>query len=411
MKIVLVLISFCISMLSVCEAAVKDVDNVPFRADSTYDSNTSSVPDAVKIPAWIKQQKIRAGWLYADDDPSNAILMSQNGFNTVIVFWSSFKEGDTWNDTIQKYTNWAAAGKNNNLHIFISFAWMPRISAHSFLTEFVYRHAVFADGTVSVAVCPLDTAFWTNHMNRVGKAIATLSIDPNLTIDGIFLDSELYGTEQKRIYERDYGLHACFCDHCFSEFLISKGYTSSQFPRLGASKRQNWLQSNGMSKDYLDFLKARISSLAATFKSEIRQINPKLILGMYPTLTSGYGLGENWVRESIARAWGTVDFPMVLFATDTYYTGGYRRIPDNPINLYRQSGINIVYCAGYLLRLYGSNDLETNLYESARRADGYWIFQMSQLWKSSEVSKLYQGTPSMYLRSISNANNSIKMLN
>lgn len=314
---------------------------------------------------------IAAGFCQAGEDAANIKYFKQTGLNTVIACqgtWPPDSEPQNVNYVLDRCKRWSSAAKANNLHCFIAYAWQLQDPF------FIYRHAVLEDGTVTKFVCPLDTDFWTNHITRVGKIIATLSLDPAMTVDGIVLDSELYGTESLPANQRDYSQQVCFCDNCKSLSLDEK--------------------------------KAALYTLAKSCLTEIRKINSHLVFGIYPTLTySGPGsLGENWVRETIARAWGTIASPIVLFATDTYYVGGYKSIPDDAVELYKQQGIHIAYCAGYTLKSYTSGEIGINVYQSQRRAEGYWLFTMEQLWNPAIANELKQGTQAGYSQSISNAN-------
>lgn len=342
------------------------------------------------LPQWIDQEKIRAGYLYAKDDTKYAALMHSNGLNTVIV-----KANICHENALEDYRRWARACKNEKLHLFIGFYWQTDPK------ETVYRSAVYSDGTGGKAPCPRDYEFWQNYLIHFGKIIAKLSNEPDLQIDGIFLDYELYGSEGNK---KNYGHHTCFCDDCFSNFLHSEGYTGSRIPSIGRGDREGWLKKNNLLDSYFAYLKKDVELLAKKFEQKIHQINPSLIIGMYPT-------PNDWVLTENARGFGTVELPMIIFATDSYSGGGYNSIPDEPSKLYRNSGIYSRYVAGFLLKYYSNNRLEMNLYNVAEKCIGYWIFKMPMLWEPpNSYHILADGTPDEYWQSISKANSDIDMI-
>jgi len=338
------------------------------------------------LPHWIDQEKIKAGYLYAKDDTKYAALMHSNGINTVIA-----KANIRHKNTLEDYRRWARACKNEKLHLFIAYNWQPDPKAT------VYGSAVYSDGTVGIAPCPRNHEYWQNCLIPFGKIIAELSNEPDMQVDGIFLDYELYGSEGNK---KHYGHHTCFCDDCFSSFLHSEGYTGSQIPNIGRGDRNEWLKKKNLLDCYFAYLKKDVESLAKRFEQEIHKINPSLIIGMYPT-------PNDWVLTENARGFGTIELPMIIFATDSYSGGGYHSIPDGPSKLYKNSGIYSRYVAGFLLRSYDSDRLDENLKAAAEKCGGYWMFKMPMLWDKNEKHKLAWGTSEHYWESIAKANRAI----
>ena len=120
----------------------------------------------------------------------------------------------------------------------------------------------------------------------------------------------------------------------------------------------------------------------------------------------------NRVLKSIARGLGTEESPMLLFATDSYYKGGHKRIPKEPSALYKRSGIDAFYVGGYLLRKYKSDILFVELPIAAEKCSGYWIYRLSLLWgKPREKEPLAGGSQLEYWQALSRANKNIDKLN
>jgi hypothetical protein len=117
------------------------------------------------------------------------------------------------------------------------------------------------------------------------------------------------------------------------------------------------------------------------------------------------------VLKALARGFGTESLPVLLFGTHSYYKGGHKKIPQNPREMYERYGINAFYTAGFLFGRYGSEELGINLYNAAKKCDGYWVFKLTMLWLPPNKNfKLADGSREDYLRSIKNANNEIDRL-
>jgi hypothetical protein len=63
---------------------------------------------------------------------------------------------------------------------------------------------------------------------------------------------------------------------------------------------------------------------------------------------------------------------------------GYTLIPKDIKQRYKKDGINILYSAGYLFSKYDGKSLVRNLQQSTKYWDGYWLFNLQQLWKSKD---------------------------
>ena len=350
------------------------------------------------FPTWIANEKIRGGFLFASgvkyvNDTKYAGVIRSNGLNTVIAT-GDFHVRSSFNGTLQQYRRWAQAAKREKLHLFISYSWQPSKS-------YSYRPVVYSDGTIGPAPCARDSQYWQNYLIYLGKVIAELSLEPNSQVDGIFLDCELAYSEDAK---KSYGRQTCFCDNCFSNFLFTKGYSGEQLPSVEYRQRESWLREKELLDEYFLFLEKDVEELARKYEQELHRINPSFLIGMYPTIPN------DWVLKAIARGFGTERFPVIHFATDSYYIGGHTSIPDKPVELYRKSGINNLYVAGFTLRSYRSDELEINLYESAKKCSGYWLFVMPMLWQPpSEGFELAGGTQQEYWQAIKKANDNIDM--
>lgn len=346
-----------------------------------------------KLPQWITTEKIRAGYLYTQNDAKYAALMRAHGLNTVIIK-GLFIDEKGIKETLENYREWARACKKEKLHVFAAYNWQPSSKSSS------YRRVIYSDGSSGIAPCPRDRVHWQEYFTHFGKIIAELSLEPDLQIDGIFLDCELYGSEGKK---RLYGEHTCFCDNCFSSFLLSGSYSDNQLSSVRHRDRKRWLDKKKFLDGYFRFLKRDVEQLAKQYEKELHAVNSNLMLGMYPKL-------HNWVLTSIAQGLGTPEMPVVLFGTHCYVRRGISIIPQPLPEFYTRQKINGIYLAGFLFRTYGADDLELNLFYACQKASGYWLFRTPMLWgKFSRNESLARGSAAEYWNSIGQANKEIDL--
>lgn len=393
-KMLLALICVCCSF---CLAAGVEQQEVPGNfADPCAVKEISERKDtANNLPRWIEKEKIRSGWVSSENNTQYVDLLKSAKMNTLILK-SHFHHKNKYHSSLRNLRQWAQVCKQQSLHVLVAYLWQPNRS------DFQYGKVVYANGDKGIAPCPRNTEYWQNYLIRFGKDIATLSLEDKLSIDGIFIDTELYGSG--RYGFKNYGKATCFCDDCFSDFLFAQGYTPSQLPTIPRSARKNWLSENKLLSAYFNFLQKDVETLARKLREQIHSINPSLLIGIYPT-------PKDWVRKSLVRGLGTPNQPILLFATDTYAGSGYEHIPSDPIKFYRGQGINCRYVAGFLLSRYGYRYLEPNIYEAAKKCDGYWLFRMRSLWKPEKHdAPLKFGSPEQYWLSIKKANEKINNL-
>lgn len=80
------------------------------------------------ITNWIYIDKIRAGYSSATEDVSRVTAMRQAGLNTIIASQGSYDPGtgsgtSTFNVAMERYRRWAMAGRESNMHVFLSYSW------------------------------------------------------------------------------------------------------------------------------------------------------------------------------------------------------------------------------------------------------------------------------------------------
>ena len=375
--------------------------------DEPFDANDIGQVDNTKtiLPDWIKTEGIRAGFMSSTSGdlekiPRYVKIAKDIGLNTAIVYGCSFAETP---NHLKYYRQWFRLCNKANLHIFAFYPWQPPAGNKC-------RPVVFSDGTQGLFPCPLDDDLWQNYLmaDMAGKLAKLSTGEQQTAFDGFFLDTEMYRTEKQPHNKRNYSFDTCFCDHCFSSFLLTKGYDGPSLPRVEKGDRKQWLTKQKFLSDYYAYLQKQVEIRAQQLKVAIRTVNPSLLFGIYPALND-----TNWVRVTVARVFGRDSYPVVSFTTDTfgYYSKpwGAARIPTNMSRYFNHYDINGIYVAGYLLRAYTSSEIGKHLVESRRRSHGYWLFRMPQLLEREipKAEHLAEGTRTDYQREIKNANENI----
>jgi len=329
---------------------------------------------------WIEKDKIRAAYFYGKCGLEKAELLKSKGINTLIL---KCKVADA--------LPWAKEAKRLGLKCF--FACNFSIDAK----KAGLRQAVLADGFVERYVCPLDERFWKEHFSKSIMQAVEYSTQADNEVTGLWIDFELY----HQIRQRYYTTNACYCDHCFKAFLKSQWRDA---PAVAPEKRQQWLRDNGLFEKYHPYLQGRIEAFAKDLRERIHAVNPRFLLGFYPT-------PKNWSLIGVARGLSTKERPIILWATDTYGGGGPTRVPKDWRKTFEEQGIHTRYSAGLLLRCYTAPNLAANLYHTTQEGDGYWLFTTYTLWtppeKCGEYYYLAGGSPDEYWAAINTANDAI----
>ena len=340
----------------------------------------AAVGEAADI-SWIDQEKIRAVYHYGQENVSErAQRLKRVGVNTVILKCST-----------EQAMPWLRAAKEHGLHAFPAFNFNVKAEAHGL------RPAVLERGEEEAYACPLDERLWRNVLTPALLERASLAEQEDLALDGLWIDFELYSTRTgQRYYTR-----ACYCDACFSAFCEHRKITT---PALPPAERLSWLREKGLADEYQPFLQTRIEELARELRHQVHAVAPGFLLGFYPT-------PHNWSLIGVARAFSTPEVPIILWATDTYSSGGPTRVPDDWRGHYQAQGINARYAAGLLLRRYSAKNLAANLYQCTKKCDGYWLFTSYTLNIPEEEQKgdyyLAAGSPDQYWDAIARGNQEI----
>ena len=357
-----------------------------------------SMNGSTVLPEWIENEGIRAGFMSSTTGDLSKIpryveAVKTMGLNTAIVYGCSFAETP---NHLKYYREWIRLCNQAGLHVFAFYPWQPPVGNSC-------RPVIFTDGTEGLFPCPLDNQLWQKYLEAdiAGKLA-------HESIDGIFLDMEMYRTEKEPESRRQYSFETCFCDSCFSRYILNRTQIQP-LPIVGKGQRKSWLRQNGFLSDYTAYQIEQVESKTEQLKNKVHAVNPKLMFGVYPALHE-----TNWVRTAVMRALSRKSYPVISFSTDTfgYYDSpwGAERIPSDLTTYFEKNSINGIYVAGYLLRRYTSAEIGIQITQSLKRSQGYWLFRIPQLVDDSvpEFEKLAGGTRGDYLKAIREANAALK---
>ena len=353
----------------------------------------NSRPKRLSSRDWMREEKIKAGYLYFYNDKSHLKEIKSSGLNTLIVKAWQFDEKQEAK-SLFLMRSWGGACQANGMHMIAAYNWQPQKEC------FRYRSAVFKDGTNAMFSCPLDKEFWKGHILKIGRDLSRISTEDDMSLDAVMLDLEIYGTEYQPTPNKYYTDTTCYCGNCFSSFFKTMK-DSILIPDVEARDRYQYLKKNGLLEAYRAFLEASVAEFAVEYRNEIRSINPEISFGLYP-----YSKTKNWVLQTMARVLGSNDRPVLLFSVDTYYKGGHASIPRNPQSVLREERIDGLYIPGYLFRKYPASMVHENIVYSRMKSDGYFLFKLPQLWSKSLNSSemLAEGSTQDYWKAISTAN-------
>lgn len=328
---------------------------------------------------WIDRDRLRTAYFYARPPADQKVQhLVDVGMNAMILKAAPEKALPFLRE----------AKKHDGMHAFLALNFNVNAEKEGL------RQAVLSDGRVERYACPLEERFWQDHLLAGMLERAKLADDPELQVDGLWIDFELYAT----VTGQRYYTNACYCDYCMSEFAEHRGIG---IPDLALDERHPWLEEQGYAQDYTQLLQNRVEEHATEVREQVHEVNPNLLLGFYPT-------PHNWSLVGVARAFSTERLPIILWATDTYGGGGPNNVPDDWREHYAELGINARYCAGMLLRRYSAKNLAAYIYHTSAECDGYWLFTTYTLWNPVEEHKgdyyLAAGTPEEYWDAIERGN-------
>jgi hypothetical protein len=342
-------------------------------------------------------ERVRVAYTYSHQITEQKVdLLLSHHFNMFII-----------DGSVDNNTDYSGYPEHVSLNA-LNFASMAYQKNFSYIADLHWTHpkfnpdtskvpdgfpVVYSNGDEGRLISPFCPSYW-QWMTDLVKNVALLPVNhpTQYKVDGVSFDFEQYGSDpgHSGYFSAEYG----FEDWTFNRYCTVRGIVNPQLP---ADQRFNWLVQQGKividpngrhTGDYYLFLSQLIKNYAQSMREQIRAINPRFLIGAYPSPTVYY-------LPEIQSGWSTPTDPSFVIATEMYYTGGASRIPtglnnhklpegyydltdiypshtstDNPIYAYYIGGIVIMYDSTY----YFSNDYAYNTYNLSKETNGYFVF-------------------------------------
>ncbi|MFH1425222.1 MAG: hypothetical protein ABIG28_00630 [archaeon] len=377
----------CIPEDEICD----DIDN---DCDTLIDEDgVCDVPRTTTTFQEIASRKFRVAYTYYHSTSESEIQeLIDHGINSFIIknYYTENTDYSSEPDGVPKgIKEFGIMAKNKDVVFFpgINFVHRQFNDACDTGTDcsiFSNNYNVFGNGEAGTHVSMFDEDYW-DKLTEMVVALAQLPITyPNVRIDGVWFDHELYNGEdfgEPRGLDYSWG----FEDHIFGKYVENRGL-SHLSPPIASNQRDeryNWIRASSSLDDYYSFLGDTIEQLAENMKNEVEAVNPDFIIGAYQS-------PNNLYESSIFDGWSSRTKPTIIWGTEMYYGGGANRVPVGNDDLlpegyydlssaYNNNGeypteIYGYYIGGVANREYLSADWAYHLYNLAKDSSGYWIW-------------------------------------
>jgi len=347
---------------------------------------TVKYADKAEKPAAVKRlerEGVRAiSAAVGSDDQGGQIV--QTGLNTLLR-WAYMLQGATarkvppGEDFVAESDIAGRLGgvlREANLARKYNLVYVPNIWFHTdslpFMTNNEYRRCVSLHGTrCRITPCPVDEGYWDRLMLPLLKMLAEIEKKAGCS-GGAALDLEFYtGDFSGGFCYNKTAVQGCYCDHCFGEFLKSRGeqFRSKDFE---LTKRADYIRQNYSLRDYLDFQELQVEQKVRSVADRVRKIKPDFMLGMLP-------FRLNWYLKGVARGMSAPGLPVLIFSEREYSRGFNARTAESVAWL-RKEGIPARLIGGLMIGAYTGMGMGAKAAELACRADGYWLYHGQVLY-------------------------------
>ena len=222
--------------------------------------------------------------------------------------------------------------------------------------------------------CPLDETVIREWLLKPCLDMARSGV-----ADGCHIDYESYGfTAFDKL-----GDYLCYCDHCFDGFTEARGLEQEVKP----ADRYNWLQAQGLHREYLTSLRDRIASVYRDVARQVREIKPDFVFSAYPDIAPGE-LETCWRTEGAALGLHAPDTPFFVIDASHYWPN--HNVPwwDTSRNAIHRLGMRHILgtWTGGMFGDYPTLDVSAAqwLYDAALSHDGNWVWY-EHAWGPSDL--------------------------
>jgi len=335
---------------------------------------------------------IRTGYVYYYNSPNLLPRLKNIGINTVILKCWKFENKQEIENSLKRVRSWAREAKKHSINLIVAINWHP----YPFVDQLKIDKVKFNDGSFGEGSDPLDSNLWKNHITPVVIGFAKMSTNPETPIAGLMFDTEIYSDKKVPENRRNYPISKSgFQEKHLKRFLKKEKITNS----IDAIT----LKGTSLNMKYCDFLINGLETKFDELRERVFEINKHFLFSIY------YHPDEkDWVRSTLARTLSTAQNPIIIFGIHSYgyYLNdegdSWQCIPKNIEKTYKSQGIECRYVAGFLLRKFSSERLKINLAMSKKRASGFWIFRIHDLWTQKDAKNLYGESYQQAIKAYSN---------
>ena len=216
--------------------------------------------------------------------------------------------------------------------------------------------------------CPLDEKALEEWLLKYALDMARTGM-----VDGCQLDYEMAVSGFSGL-----GDQICYCDDCFGKYAQRIDLKK----QISRSDRYDWLCEEDRLRDYLTYLRDRISVLYRRIAERVREVKPDFVFGAYPGFTPG-DLENSWRFEGLALGLHSPTVPFFVVDqmhyemnhTAPWWNTSYARV--------RKLGMKLLLgsWAGGILGGQPEMDVSATqwIYDAAITHDGEWMWT-SRKW-------------------------------
>ncbi len=338
----------------------------------------------VKCYDWIRQEKIRGGYLSVANLGDGLPRLKAAGMNVVMPKFGGLQVPPSAAN-LKQLRDWGAGARASGLHLLPVFNFRGG-ETEKILSE--RREVTLAGETMQRTPCPLDESFWDRYI--LGRAVYLAKQAQDVGLDGCIIDPEMYGADHTGF------AGACYCADCLREFGAACG---QQVPELPAAERAQWLKGQGLEKRFEQHFEARITGFCQRIERECHGANPDFLLGVllldYPLLA----------HRGMAVGLGTETHPVLGFSESTY-SPGYSGYVDKQQETFAAMPAHVLFVPGLWQQQFPSENLAEQYYTCATHSAGYWVYTFESLLQdcSKRPGYLLREPPERYWAALQVAN-------
>lgn len=323
----------------------------------------ASAGGALASPAkcydWIAKEKLRGGYVAANDPRESVQRMKAIGMNAVLPkFGGLTNPPDEGN--LKYLREWGEASRKAGLRL------IPVFNFRGGETEKILsnRREVTPSGQrMERTPCPLDEQFWQSYI--LGRAVYLAEQAKAMNIAGVIIDPEMYGADHT-VFNG-----VCYCDDCLREFLKATGEALPD-PFPAPADREGWLKEHQLTDQFQRRFIDRVKGFCQQIEREVHGKNPEFLIGVF---LLDYPLS---FMRGMAEGLGTEKHPVLAFS-ETTYSPGYTPYVLEQQKTFASFPSHTLFIPGLWIHQFPTENIAEQVYACAKDSAGYWIYTFESL--------------------------------